>query len=188
MVVSPHVYCGSEEKSVERFPELSTACAVTQAMSRATQCQENTDSPVERIDTLEGLTNTFLYDDNKGSSPSAIVPILEDPLHKLTVEERGEEADGCASLSQAALIAEQDRDPKIICLRPLALDEKKEAVAACYYFKKEGILMRKWQPKAYLCLDPSRSSTCKFMATIILLPLWFARLSHVSLILCFQEQ
>ena len=83
---------------------------------------------------LEGLANTFLYDDNKGSSPSAIVPILEDPLHKSTVERK--EADGCALLSQGAPIAEQERDPEIICLGHQDLDEKEADVVPCCYFKK----------------------------------------------------
>ena len=93
---------------------------------------------------LEGLTNTLLYDDNKGSSPNTIVPILEDPLHKSTVERK--EADGYALLSQGAPIAEQERDPEIICLSRQALHEKEAAVVPCCYFKKEGILMRKWWP------------------------------------------
>ena len=67
-------------------------------MSKAAQCPENNDSLVERKDTLEGLANTFLCDDNESSSPSAIVPVLEDPLHKSTVVKK--EAGGCASLSQ----------------------------------------------------------------------------------------
>ena len=147
VVVSPHVsnipYCGSEEKSA-RFPKLFMACAVTRAISRAAQCPADTDSPVERKDTLEGLANTFLYDDNEGSSPSAVVPILEDPLHKPTVERK--EAGGCASLSQQTLITEQERDPETICLGRQALDEKEAAVVPCCYIKKEGIPMRKWQP------------------------------------------
>ena len=148
VVGSPYVssipYSGSEEKSVEGFPELFTACAVTRAMSRAAQCQADTDSPVEREDTLEGLANPFLCNDNEGHSPSAMVPVLEDPLRKSTGGRK--EAGGCASLSHKALIAEQERDPEIICLGRQALDEKEAAVVPCCYFKKEGILMRKWRP------------------------------------------
>ena len=116
-----------------------TACAVTQAVSRAAQCQEDTVSPVERKDALEGMANTFLYDDNLGSSPSAIVPILENPLHN--VERK--EANGYTSLSQGALIAEQERDPEIICLSCQSIDEKEAAVVPCCYFKREVVLMRK---------------------------------------------
>ena len=65
-----------------------TASAVTRGISRVAQCPADTDSPVLRKDTLEGLANTFLFDDNKGSTPSATVPVLEESLHKSTVERK----------------------------------------------------------------------------------------------------
>ena len=56
VVGSAHVFsipfCESEVKSVERFPELFTACAVTRAISRSVQCPADNDSPVERKDIL----------------------------------------------------------------------------------------------------------------------------------------
>ena len=50
--VSSIPFCGSEVKSVERFPELFTACAFTRAISRSAQCPVDIDSPVERKDIL----------------------------------------------------------------------------------------------------------------------------------------
>ena len=148
VVVSPHVssipYSGVEEKGVEEFPELCTACAVTRAMSRVAQGQAGTDPLLETKDTLEGLANTFLGDNDESGSLSAIDPVVEDPLDKSTGEIK--EAGGHASLSREALIAEQERDSEIICLGRQALDEKEAAIVPCCYFQKEGILMRKWQP------------------------------------------
>ena len=61
------------------FPEVFTACAVTQAMSRAAQSQAGTDPRLETKDTLEGLADTFLCDDTEGGPLSAIDPVVEDP-------------------------------------------------------------------------------------------------------------
>ena len=56
VVGSAHVssipFCGSEVKSVQRYPELFTAYAITQAISRSAQCPADIDSPVERKDIL----------------------------------------------------------------------------------------------------------------------------------------
>ena len=126
-MVSPHVssipYSGLEEKGVEESPELFTACAVTLAVSRAAQGR----SPIGKKDTLEGLADTFLCDNNEGGSLSATDPVVEDPLYKSTgeIKEAGERV----SLSHVALIAEQERDSEeIICLGHQPLDEKEAVV------------------------------------------------------------
>ena len=113
-------------------------------MSRAAQGQAGTDPLLKTKDTLEGLADTFLCDDDEGGPLSAIDPVVEDPLHKSTGEIK--QAGGHASLSCKALIAVQERDSEIICLSCQALDEKEAAIVPCYYLKKEEILIRKWQP------------------------------------------
>ena len=108
VVVSSHLssipYSGLEEEGVEEFPELFTACAVTRAMSRTAQGQTGTDPLLETKDTLEGLADTFLGDNDESGSLSAMDPVVEDPLDKSTGEI--EEAGGHASLSHEVLIAE----------------------------------------------------------------------------------
>lgn len=69
---------------------------------------------METKDTLEGLADTFLGDNDESGSLSAIDPVVEDPLDKSTGEIK--EVGGHASLSHEALIAEQERDSEIICL------------------------------------------------------------------------
>ena len=113
-------------------------------MFRAAHGQAGTNPLLETKNTLEGLADTFLCVDNEGSPLSAIDPVVEDPLHRSTGEIK--EAGRRASLSREALIAEQDRDSEIICLSHQALGEKEAAIVPCCYFKKEGILMRKWHP------------------------------------------
>ena len=82
--------------------------------------QAGTDPLLETKDTLEGLADRFLCDDNEGGPLSAIDLVVEDPLHKSTGEIK--EAGGRASLSHEALIAEQERDSEIICLSHQALN------------------------------------------------------------------
>ena len=139
VVVRPHVssipYSGVEEKGVEEFPTLFTACAVTRAMSRAAQGQAGTDPLLETKDTLEGLADTFLGDNDESGSLSAIDPVVEDPLHKSTGKIK--DAGRHALLSREALIAEQERGSEIICFGRQALDEKEAAVVPCCYFQKK---------------------------------------------------
>ena len=148
VVVNPHVSslpCGeTKEKEVEEFPGLFSAYAVTRARPRAAKCQVDTGIVVKGNETLEGVADTFLGDENKDCFSMASVPVLEDPLHKPT--SKVQEADGGSSLSRRALIEEQERDPELICLGQQALDEKEAAVVPINcYFKREGVLMRKWQ-------------------------------------------
>ena len=84
VVVNPHVSslpCGeTKEKEVEEFPGLFSACAVTRARSRAAKCQVDTGIVAKGNETLEGIADTFLGDENKDCFSMASVPILEDPF------------------------------------------------------------------------------------------------------------
>ncbi|XP_077977779.1 uncharacterized protein LOC144433347 [Glandiceps talaboti] len=126
------------------------------AMSKVSKETINEDMPInEKGRDLEiGLEDTFLSRLNDGchfplntgykASNQADVPLLGD---KQVKEE---------PLSRDRLIREQERDPELIELSKRSISLKEvDTVPVCYY-KKDGLLMRKWRPPDALVSDEWR--------------------------------
>ncbi|XP_077993259.1 uncharacterized protein LOC144447231 [Glandiceps talaboti] len=125
-------------------------------MSKVSKETINEDMPInEKGRDLEiGLEDTFLSRLNDGChfplntgdkvSNQADVPLLGD---KQVKEE---------PLSRDRLIREQERDPELIELSKRSISLKEvDTVPVCYY-KKDGLLMRKWRPPDALVSDEWR--------------------------------
>ncbi len=122
----------------QEFPDLYPACAVTRAMAQKAIIDQDaagvSDSEVDLSDTF------MVHSEDQTFSPN---PSLDDSdlLANSFMTDRGHKG-----LTRSLLIAEQEKDPelKLLCNKSLSEDEVSKVPTG--YFKKDGVLMRKWRP------------------------------------------
>lgn len=119
---------GEEDPLVQEVPDLYPACAVTRAMA-------NKVIPGQVSSSLDfDLSGTFMADpdheivESLSSQPSVL-------LDK-----------GLKGLSRQQLVLAQESDPEISVLIEKSVTEEEAATFPVCYFKKHGVLMRKWRP------------------------------------------
>lgn len=129
---------------LEEVPDIFPACAVTRAMShRGIGESKDQDSP--------NLRETFIAHLGTGQDPGGSDVSLSSCDHN----DRGEEFEELP-ISRQILIAEQARDPELISLNEDALKEDEAEDSAVCYYKRQGVLMRKWRPPDALVEDEWR--------------------------------
>ena len=133
VVANPHVSQFPCNDNFFDTPELFSACAVTRAMSKAASQADQSVSVVEG-NPLEGVAGTILDDEVPNVSTST------------SAEEAVSQVKDPGLLSRESLIMEQERDEEIRRLALHAADENEAAMVPGCYFRKDGILMRKWRP------------------------------------------
>ncbi|CAB3998780.1 Transposon Ty3-I Gag-Pol poly [Paramuricea clavata] len=113
----------------QEIPNLYPSCAVTRAMVKQQELENN---KRDDLDSSYDLSDTFLTQ-------------LFDSGPKTTQITKNDAID-TKSLSTSNLIHEQNNDPEIAILIQQAFDEKEISDQAMGYFIKNDILMRKWRP------------------------------------------
>lgn len=96
-------------------------------------------------DTSVSLSEAFMCDNHSKDTPNLTLPLDESNVSNL-VEETNETSTSGIKMSREQLVIEQERD---ISLSPLYAEIGKDikwAGAPVKYYKKDGVLMRKWQP------------------------------------------
>ena len=111
----------STEQLVEEFPEVFTACAVTRSQSH---CFKHHDD-IDLSDTFLSKLDANFWTESSSSSDTG---------------------EFSSSLDRSKLVAEQESDPEIISLSQCALEESEAGTVPVCYYKKSGVLMRKWRP------------------------------------------
>ena len=106
------------------------ACVVTRAAARKAKAQDKVMSKPEH--TEASLSNNQPNCPTKRSDP---VPMFE-----------AENSSSNLSFSREQLIKDQEMDAEISCLAESAFSEEEAANNPKCYYKKYGVLMRKWRP------------------------------------------
>ncbi|KAL5020695.1 hypothetical protein ScPMuIL_002223, partial [Solemya velum] len=136
---------GDAETIQQEFPGIFPSCAVTRSMSKKVS-----DVAVVEDHYSPGLGDTFLAHDIEDIGGKC--DLLSNPADfdsDRVVPNKGTSlADmmSKSSLSREELIVQQEKDPEIslLCNRALS-EEEAEKVPVCY-FRRSGVLMRKWRP------------------------------------------
>ena len=111
----------STEQLNEEFPNIFPACAVTRSQKRSQESKEDF-----------SLSDTFMsHSDEISDSTSS--------------SSNGPES-FFASLHRNKLVEEQENDPETRSLLQCAVDENEAGTIPVCYYKKSGVLMRKWRP------------------------------------------
>ena len=121
-------------KSCDENTSLFPACVVTRSM-REKMSKETDDK--YGFD----LGNTFLAEINQQVESSSNSPVKQDKEGT----DPGDYIEPVVNKQQ--LISEQEKDPELSLLCKSALSEDEISQVPVCYFKKSGVLMRKWRPK-----------------------------------------
>ena len=127
--------CESDETNrlVEEFPHVFPACAVTRSMAKNAESAKKTneldvdlgDSFFCRLVDSEPVSSADEAVQNHGKQDEKSEPV---------------------TLNKTRLLEEQQKDPQLISLCERAVSEEEALTMPVCYYKKSGVLMRKWRP------------------------------------------
>ena len=159
----------------EEIPDLYPSCAVTRAMARKATRSEAPERKCSNSDFTYDLTDTFLtslYDESdQHRSEAQIASSKQKSLPRSNTAQVPEKQGACtkAALTQdkdsnepsvhipsdddksqdfstKKLILEQQKDSSLSSLLENVIPEDEISSVPCCYYKKNGVLMRKWRP------------------------------------------
>ena len=114
----------------KEIPGLYQACAVTRAMSKK---KESNDDEITLVYTVIG--QVLEGESIKSSVPEPVEAVAEGGL-----------SDKADKMSTSQLIAEQHKDKELESLFERVVDENEVSQNPVCHFTKNGVLMRKWRP------------------------------------------
>ena len=139
----------------EEIPDLYPSCAVTRAMAQKANVENARDGKNTNSDYTYDLNDTFLssmYNESDQQTSRVCLPEKQkiDQNAPLTQDKDLIEPNVYVSnkqdLSTKTLILEQQKDSTLLSLfQNMVSDDEIPSVLCCYY-KKNGVLMRKWRP------------------------------------------
>ncbi len=130
----------TDDPILQEIPDLYPSCAVTRGMAKKASLKNSND-----ID----LTDTFVgqyFNDEIKKSFNLSLPDTQTDSSKFCQSSPRSNDQGHETHSKSKLIQEQQNDPEISKLIDRALPEKEMSQNPVCYYKKNGILMRKWRP------------------------------------------
>ena len=124
----------------EAVTELFPSCAVTRAMAKANSGKYDEPGDDDMLTSAESIGE--LQD---SISQSARTDATRISMESQTVSESRQRVENVI-LSPQKLIVDQEKDQEIRKLKRQALNEREAVKVPVYYFIRNAILMRKWQP------------------------------------------
>ena len=125
------------EQLVAEFPTVFPSCAVTRSMAKKVESEKKS----RELDEVD-LGDSFfcrLVDDESESNVNEGAREAQSVGGKTSKSEP-------MSISKSKLLEEQQKDPQLISLSERAVSEEEALTVPVCYYKKAGVLMRKWRP------------------------------------------
>ena len=139
----------------EEIPDLYPSCAVTRAMAQKANVENAREGKSTNSDYTYDLNDTFLssmYKERDQQTSRACLPEKQDidqnaPLTQdKDLIEPSIHVSNKQDLSTKTLILEQQKDSTLSSLFQNMVSEDDISSVPCCYYKKNGVLMRKWRP------------------------------------------
>ncbi|XP_030835976.1 uncharacterized protein LOC115921856 [Strongylocentrotus purpuratus] len=129
--------CESSETDelVAEFPVVFPACAVTRSMAKKVE-SEKTSNDVD-VDLGDSFFCRLVEDESDSN--------VDESARKDRSVGNSETSEPL-SLKKSKLLKEQQTDPQLISLNERAVSEEEALTVPVCYYKKAGVLMRKWRP------------------------------------------